>query len=238
MRQGLCHVPGAWLLMLWCAGCAAAAPGPWPTVALPPGAQAFDVGPTMEVNGLTMRVQGFLSAEPSARVADWFRASLGKPLVESRRGASTILGRAEGGYYLTVQIDPAGSGARGLLALTDAAGMLAGGGKASVHDARWQARLPPGMRLLSLVRARDGERLSEHLVLDSAEPLAVCQHALTRLLQNEGYTAGRVVVSAVPESVTLYFLAQGLEAMAVLTRSDARQTAIVLTIAARAEGLP
>lgn len=213
----------------------AAAPAtPWPEVALPPGVQTFDVGQQMEINGLPMRVRGFLSPDPAAWLIDWFRASLGKPLVESRRGASTILGRVEGGYYLTVQIDPAGRGARGLVALSDVPAMLSSHGAARMQDARWQARLPAGMRVLSRVSAPDDGRLSEHLVLESVEPLAACRQALTRLFQQDGYTPGRVVLNPMPESATLYFQAPGREAMAVLTRSDERQTIIVLSIAGHA----
>lgn len=213
----------------------AAAPATtWPEVTLPPGVQTFDVGQQMEINGLPMRIQGFLSSDPPAWLVDWFRASLGKPLVESRRGAITILGRVVGRYYLTVQIDPAGRGARGLVALSDVPAMLAGHGEARMQDARWQARLPAGMRVLSRVSALDDGRLSEHLVLESTEPLAACRQALTRLLQRDGYTPGRVVLSPMPEGATLYFQAPGREAMAVLMRSDERQTSIVLSIAGRA----
>jgi hypothetical protein len=242
MRQGLValptsRVPMSRVLQMTCmllvaAAAGAAAPATaWPHVALPPGVQIFDVGQQLQVNGLAMQVRGFLSPEPAARLVDWFRTSLGNPLVENRRGAATILGRPQGAYYLTVQIEPAGSGARGLVALTDVQGMMAGRSEARAQEARWQALLPAGMRILSLVRALDDGRMSEHLVLESAEPLAASRHALTRLLQQDGYTPGRVVASAAPPGATLYFQAPGREAMAVLARSDDRLTSIVLSIA-------
>jgi hypothetical protein len=257
MRPGLLALPTSrvsmsrvlmtWVLQMTCmllvaAAAGAAAPATaWPHVALPPGVQIFDVGQQLQVNGLPMQVRGFLSPEPAARLVDWFRASLGSPLVENRRGAATILGRPQGAYYLTVQIEPAGSGARGLVALTDVPRMMASHGETRAEEARWQARLPAGMRILSLVRAFDDGRMSEHLVLESAEPLAASRHALTRLLQQDGYTPGRVVASAAPPGATLYFQAPGREAMAVLTRSDDRLTSIVLSIAtviSIARGLP
>ena len=97
---------------------ASAAASGWPEVKLPPAVQRFDVGQHMTVNGLPMRVRGFLSPESPATLAAWFRASLGSPLVESRHNGKTILGRPQGAYYLTVQIEPAGSGTRGLVAHT------------------------------------------------------------------------------------------------------------------------
>jgi hypothetical protein len=94
-----------------------------------------------------------------------------------------------------------------------------------------QALLPAGMRILSLVRAFDDGRMSEHLVLESAESLAAARQALTRVFRHDGYTPGRVVASAAPPGATLYFQAPGREAMAILTRSDDRLTGIVLSIA-------
>jgi hypothetical protein len=242
MRPGLVtlSMPGVlrtWMPQMTCmllmaaATCAAAPAAAWPHVALPPGAQTFDVGRQLLVNGLPMQVRGFLSHEPAARLVDWFRASLGSPLLEDRRGLTTILGRAEGAYYLTVQIEPAGSGARGLVALTDVPGMMAGRSEARAQEARLQALLPAGMRILSLVRAFDDGRMSEHLVLESAESLAAARQALIRVFRHDGYTPGRVVASAAPPGATLYFQAPGREAMAILTRSDDRLTGIVLSIA-------
>ena len=222
----------SFMLLMAAAACTAAPATAWPEVALPPGAQTFDVGRQLQINGLAMRVRGFLSPEPAARLVDWFRASLGQPLVEDRRGAATILGRPQGAFYLTVQIEPAGSGARGLVALSDVPRMPAGRSEAHAQEARWHARLPAGMRILNLVRATDGGRMSEHLVLECAESLAASRQALTRLLQHEGYTPGRIVASAAPPGAALYFHAPGREAMAVFTRSDERVTGIVLSIAA------
>ena len=73
-----------------------------------------------------MQVRGFVSPEPVAELAARFRASLGSPLVTSQHGGKTILGQARGGYYLTVQLETAGSGTRGLVAQTDVAALRPG----------------------------------------------------------------------------------------------------------------
>jgi hypothetical protein len=209
---------------------ARAAP-PWPEVALPPGLQTVDVGRQMTVDGMPMRVRGFLSPEPADRLAALFRASLGSPLVESRHGAKTILGRAQGNNYLTVQIEPAGSGARGLIALTDVAGMIAGAADKRAERAQWQARLPAGMRIMRLLHAHDAGRASQHLVLESPQALAASRDALTTLLRQDGYTPGRIVASSAPPGEVLYFQGPGRDAMAVLTRNGDGATGIVLSIA-------
>ncbi|HEX8887364.1 MAG TPA: hypothetical protein VF797_23035, partial [Noviherbaspirillum sp.] len=87
----------------------------WREVRLPPGAQGFSLGGILSANGMPMQVQGFLSKQSATEIIAWFRASLGMPLVENHVGASTVLGRAQGSQYLTVQIEPAGSGSRGLI---------------------------------------------------------------------------------------------------------------------------
>lgn len=203
----------------------------WPEVALPPGLQTVDVGQQMTIDGMPMRVRGFLSPEPPDRLAALFRASLGSPLVESRHGAKTILGRVQGAHYLTVQIEPAGSGARGLIALTDIAGMMAGAADNHAERAQWQARLPAGVRIMRLTRAHDAGRASQHLVLESPQSLPASRDALTTLLRQDGYMPGRVVASSAPPGEVLYFQAPGRDAMAVLTRNGDGATGIVLSIA-------
>ena len=208
----------------------------WPDVALPPGLQIVDVGQQTSIDGMSMRVRGFVSPEPPDRLASLFRASLGSPLVESRHGAKTILGRSQGDFYLTVQIEPAGSGARGLIALTDVASMMAGAADTRAERAQWQARLPEGVRIMRLTRALDAGRVSQHVVLESPQSLSASRDALTTLLRREGYTPGRVVASNAPPGEVLYFQGPGREVMAVLTRNDTGATGIVLSIVASVEG--
>ena len=210
---------------------AARAASAWPEVALPPGLQTVDVGRQMTVDGMPMRVRGFLSPEPADRLAALFHASLGSPLVESRHGAKTILGRVQGVHYLTVQIEPAGSGARGLIALTDVAGMMAGAADTRAERVRWQARLPAGTRIMRLLHADDAGRASQQLVLESPQTLPASRDALTKLLRQDGYMPGRIVASSAPPGEVLCFQGPGRDVMAVLTRHGDGATGIVLSIA-------
>lgn len=221
-----------WLLLASLACCLAHA-GEWPEVRLPPGAKGFAVGQSLSVHGLPMRVQGFLSRQPAPQVLAWFRRSLGMPLVENQVGAGVVLGRTQGSHFLTVQVEPAGSGSRGLIAQSDLPAMVAGREEERVLHARWLARLPSGMRLHSLTRGRDGGRRSQYLVLGSTHSVAASRDAIVSLMQKEGYALERHVQGTEPPSHTLYFHGQGQEAVAVIAADADGSSAIVLTTVTR-----
>lgn len=207
----------------------------WPELPVPPGAQAVDVGQAMSINGLPVQVRGFLSPQPVSELTTWFHTRLGSPLVISHHAGKTILGQARDGYYLTVQLETGGSGTRGVTAQTDVRTMMASRNASLAAEARWQSRLPAGMRILSLVEARDGDRQSQHLVLQSREPLATNSDALIRLLGTERYTPGRSVASSSPPGLILHFHGPGREAMAVVTRGVDGTTSTVLSTSALIE---
>lgn len=200
----------------------------WREVRLPPGAQGFSLGGTLSANGTPMQVQGFLSKQSAAEVIAWFRASLGMPLVENHVGASTVLGRAQGSQYLTVQIEPAGSGSRGLIAQTDLPAMVAGREEERSLQAGWLSRLPPGMRLQSLTRGRDAGRHYQYLVLESPHSPSLTGNAISKLMQQDGYALEREARATAPPSQTLYFRGAAREATAVILAHADGSSAVVL----------
>jgi hypothetical protein len=216
--------------------CDAAAASGWPELPVPPGAQAFGIGDDMRIDGLPIQVRGLLSPEPPARLADWFHARLGQPLVTSEHGGKTILGQFRNGYYLTVQLEQAGGGTRGLVAQSDLRRMAAGHHGGPAGHADWQARLPDGTRILSLVRARDGARSSQHLVLASRDTLAGGAQALTRMLGGFGYAPVQGRPGMPSPGLVLHFQGPDRDAMAVLTRTPDGSLSTVLSTSAPAEG--
>lgn len=203
---------------------------------MPPGAQAVDVGQAMRINGLPVQVRAFLSPEPVPQLVSWFQTRLGSPLVASRHDGKTILGQPRNGYYLTVQLEAAGSGARGLVAQTDVRAVMGGRNAPLAAGARWQSRLPAGMRILSQVDARDGRRRSQHLVLQSREPVADSGAALARLLAEDSYLPAGSVSSNAPPGLVLHFQGPGREAMAVVTNQPDGTSSAVLSTSAVIEG--
>jgi hypothetical protein len=215
--------------------CAASVAG-WPE--LPAGAQVVDVGGAMRINGLPVQVRAFLSPQPVADLAVWFRSRLGSSPVASQHGGKTMLGQASDDRYLTVQLEAAGSGARGLIAQADVAALMAGRIAAAADQARWQARLPAGMRILGLVESRspDGGRRLQHLVLQSRGPLADSGAALARMLAIDGYGPARSAAAGSPPGLVLHFQKPGGDAMAVLTRNADGTNSTVLSASAQIEG--
>ena len=208
----------------------------WPEVSLPPGVHEFTLGQDMSINGLPMRVRGFVSRQTAPQVLAWFRASLGMPLVEDRLGGSVVLGRAQGRHYLTVQIEPAGAGSRGLIAQTDLPAMLSRRDEERALSGRWLARLPPGVRLQSLTRGRDGSRHSQHLVLDSMHSASASSDAIRSVLQLDGYVLERRAPGTEPPANTLYFRGPGQEAVAIIVANPDGSSAIVINTVVMTEG--
>lgn len=202
----------------------------WPTVSIPQGVDSFAMGGEVLANGLPLRMRGVLSAKTPAQVATLFRTSLGQPLVENTRGATHVLGRAFGEFYATVQLEPAGTGTRGVVAVTHLSATQRGNGE------RPPTRFPAGTRLISQVSSVDGTRHAEFLTLSNGLDVAYNISYIKRTLDAEGYSLeratspaahGHAASATTHEGTTMLFKRSGAEIVAVIYR-DSGGTAIVL----------
>jgi hypothetical protein len=215
----------------------------WPKIAMPPGVSAFAVGEQFTSNGLPMRVQGFVAKDQSAQsLADWFRRSLGQPLVENKLGNKLILGRAEGGYYLSVQIEPIGpdgrTGSKGLLAVSDLATLSRNRDADAASAQRWLERWPSGTRLLSRMTSEDNGRASLHVVLSNGHSESLNRDALVAVMKVDGLALVREsgtpanqpdrVPTALQDARALFFKGQNKEGIATIARDGQGQTNVVL----------
>ncbi len=210
----------------------------WPVMAAPEEARLFDIGNKMTFAGLPMRVQGFVSAVRPPQLADGFRQSLGQPLVEDRLGDKLILGRFQGEHYLTVQLEPAGAGTRGLIAVTHLSAAYESQGEIQAAIDQRQSRLPPGSRIISQINSEDGGKLAEHFVTVSSQGLDQNLEYVKVLMREDGFAlqreadAARSDTSSDPSQIAdgkvLFFKGPGKEAMAVVFRKDKGDTTIVL----------
>lgn len=210
----------------------------WPVIILPKDVQAFDIGQQVAVNGMPMRAQGFVSSAKPAQLVEQFRQSLGKPLVENTIGSKLILGRAQGEHYLTVQIEPAGMGSRGVVAVTHLKAAYDAQADNQASAERLLSRLPSGSRLLSQMASQDGGKLSRHLIIINSHSEALNRDRLKSLMAEDGFvferegTADNQAAAKLPEglakSKTLFFKAAGKEAMATIHRDSEGRTAIVV----------
>lgn len=220
-----------------------------PQVALPPGASSHDAGDAISLNGMPLRITVFTSTARPAALVQWFSASLGQPLTLDTIEGKTILGRQEGNFYITIQLQAAGSGTRGLLAVADIAGALRNQIQSQESEARWAARLPAGTHILNRMQSRDGNRQSDYLVASNSHSEQVNVGALSALLGEDGMVLERDV-SADPTVVTkssafaarpaaaqpaarsgrtLFYRGRDKEAMAVIARDTQGNMSLVIS---------
>lgn len=234
-----------WARWLVHAGCCTAclvahAESAWPSPSLPPDLPLFSIGQELTVNGLPMRLKGFASTHPPQTLLKELRQSLGQPLVESTSGEWRILGRAEGTFYITVQVEAAGTGSQGTVAVTDLAGMARGIDSQRAATARWLDRLPPGSSIASDMASQDGAQAARHLVIVNTHGESVNRDALLRLMQADGYRLEREALpdaaarSSMPSrfagATTLYFKAPDKEAVAVIARTGDKTSIVLNTV--------
>ena len=231
---------GCALFVLLCgiSGNIAFAQTAWPTIALPKEVQSFEIGEQVTVNGLPMRIRGFVSALKPEELAEKFRQSMGKPLVENNLANKLILGRNQGEYYLTVQLEPAGLGSRGVASVTNL--KVAYENRAAVQEntEHWLSRLPAGSQLLSHMSSEDAGKKSTHLLVINAQSEALNYERLKSLMQSDGFVLEQDVKPSDKPSAkfpdgrangkTMLFKGKGKEAVATIYRDSNGKTAIVL----------
>jgi len=210
----------------------------WPSAPLPQRLQTFDIGEQMSVNGLPMRIKGFLSPLGSAVVAQSFREAWGQPLMENTVGRQLVMGQLRGEHYFTVQIEGVGKGTRGVIAITHLKAAYDTQEQAKLDRERWQTRLPAGSRILSRMTSQDGSRLSNQLVFENAHSENLNRENLAQWLAQDGFVlqntfaseGGGTANSLGKGHLSLFFKGQNKEAIATVSRNSAGLTTTVLNI--------
>ncbi|GAA4029582.1 hypothetical protein [Actimicrobium antarcticum] len=217
----------------------------WPQPVLPANLDTFSIADQMTVNGLPMRLKGFVSNRRPAEMIDAFRRSLGQPLVDSVVNGKQVLGRAEGGFYITVQIEAAGAGSKGTVAVTDLAAMSSNHAQQQDADTRWRNRLPAGSVISSQMTSQENGRAARHMVILNSHSESANRDALLRLMTEDGFALEREIrpdaamrrslPAHMAEASTMYFKSPGKEAMAVISRSGDK-TAVVFNSTVTLQG--
>lgn len=212
----------------------------WPTISLPKNAQVFDIGSQVSVNGAPMRMRGFIADAKLESLVEWFRKSLGSPLVENSLGGKTILGRAQNGYYLTVQLERAGTGTRGIAEVTDLKAAYEASLETQEQVRKWLSKMPSGSRLLGDVKSQDDGRFSHHFVFANTYSESVNQSYLQRLMEEEGLSLEKTGTGEAQASSShmkggmvgknMYFKGPSKQAMATILRNGKGETYIVLNL--------
>lgn len=231
---------GVAVTLMAAAGSAGAAAG-WPLVELPKDAVAFTVGEQLVVNGLPMRLQGFVSNAAPLEIASWFRQHMGKPLMENLVSGKLVLGQPAGEYFISIQLEAVGRGTtRGIVSVSH---LKAGYEKRSETKSameRLLRRLPPGSRLVSQMESRDRGRLGSHVVISNLLHEDLNRNRLTAMMRDDGLmleqdalvdsdTANRLPASAA-NGRAMFFRGAGTQAAAVIFRNEKGQTTVILNI--------
>ncbi|GAB3427965.1 hypothetical protein NX773_00625 [Massilia solisilvae] len=214
---------------------AAQGDAPWPQVRVPQQVETFDIGQEVVVNGTPVRMRGFVSSVSPAALTASFRQVLGEPLMEDRRGNTLVLGRGEGRYYMTVQLDPAGFGTRGVIAVTRPP--IDQHEPADAAARRLLSALPPGSTLASHTSSIDGGTRAEHDAVINSHSIGVNSEYVQRMLRANGFSFEREAgpskaiharTHLAPDARTLFFKRPGAEATAVLFSDASGKSVIVM----------
>jgi hypothetical protein len=223
----------------------AGAGGVWPDVTLPKNVNTYNIGEQMSVNGMPMRMQGFLAKDNVSELAQWFRQSMGKPLMENRLDRKLILGRAEGEYYVSVQLEATPQGTRGLIAVTQLQAAFDHRAETAAASERLLMRMPAGSHLQSRMTSNDAGKVATFVVMDNDYSEELNRDRLVGMMQQDGLvleretspvsSVTRPLPAAMANSKILFFKGQGKEAIAVIKRNDLGRSTIVLNTTTQME---
>lgn len=224
---------------------AMAAEPEWPVIAMPKEVDSFAASGSgaLSMNGVPMRVQGFVSGATPDRLAARFRQSLGQPLVENVREGKLILGRMQGEFYLTVQIEPAGKGSRGVAAVSHLKAAYAEREESKASTEHLLARLPSGSAVISRMESVDRDTSSRQLVILNSLTEDLNRDRVKDWMRDEGMTLEREIdvdresdpklAAPITGGKSLYFKGPEKEAMAIICRDASGRTTIVLNTITR-----
>ncbi len=220
----------AWLAMCMCAVVQAQV---WPVIALPPDADTFVVGEQLTANGVPMRIRGFVEKQMTVvQAVDWFKRSMGQPLVENRVGKQIILGRAQGGFYLTVQMESMRedglAGIKGLTAVSDIAAFNAGKLQQVREVSRWLDRWPAGTHQVNRMSSQDHQKTSVYVSLRNGHSAELNRQALIDVLKQDGLSLERETAKETRAGMSLFFKGVHKEATATIGKTEAGKTDIVI----------
>lgn len=199
----------------------------WPSPALPDAVTAASVAEAMTLNGVPMRIRAFVSEKRPEELLDFYRHAWPRH-VENRVGDATVLGRADGEFFTTVQVAAAGAGSRGVIAVTRRSSPTKGDRTQDTY------RLPVGSELVSDMTSEDSGRLSRHMVFTNGRSVETNRDEIVGLLADKGFRLDREATSGGKSGQALFFSGRDREAIAVLSRAPGK-TAVVMNVVTRLE---
>ena len=217
----------------------------WPKPSIPDDVHLFAIGDQLTIDGLPMQLRGFVSSRPVADLIDDWRRKLGSPLAENTVGKYRVLGKAEQGFYITVQIQLADHGSRGTISVADLASLSRNRDERQRSTAHLIDRLPSGSSVTSQMSSIEGNSSTRHVVIVNAHSEALNRDALMSLMREDGYVlekdiapdaaARRHLSTQIAAAHTLFFKAPDREAVAMIVRNGDK-TSVVLNTSTHLQG--
>lgn len=217
----------------------------WPVVALPQDTTTYSVGDRIIANGIPLQIKGFVAKSGPHAMAKWFRGRLGEPIVEKKSGEQLILGKAKNGYFITIQMAPAGTGTNGTLTISHLRAAYESRDKTQAALSRLLARLPSGSKIDTEMVSIDGSKLSRYYVLSNTHNEELNRDRIRDLmredgmrLQYQGSTAEGEMASRIPSHSkngrALFFQGDKKDAIAVISRSTEGVTVVQVNVVSEA----
>lgn len=153
----------------------------WPAVPLPEHSQGEWVTRHMNYNGLDMRASRFVTPQGLDQVKQFYKGLWGDQHVENDILGKTVLGRAEGMHFITVELKPLGGGTEGMIGVLemveDKVEFTIGEGFAT----------PGGSEVYNDIRYFDGPRPVRVLALSNSHTPLVNHQFYHRQLRMQGW---------------------------------------------------
>lgn len=217
------------------------------SIALPDSARVFSVGEKIVLNGVPMHMRGFRSSESVDDLLAWFSRELGSPLVENHLGKTTVLGKAVGHRYLSVQLERDANGVRGVVTESDFEAAAEMRPRRQEQLDRWLLGLPSGSAVRSDMVSADRGRHAWHAVFENTVDAQINSERTQALMAAEGFVLENESSAAdmpgglswrLGQGRTLYFKGAGKEAIVTISRDTQRRTTIVINTVSTLGRLP
>ncbi len=217
----------------------------WPELPTPAHLESFEVGSQNKLNGVPVRIQGFVSDRSINELNQWYRQKMGGQWVENKLGKKTVLGQRQGDFFVTVELEAmlgglSGSTTKVVTAIMDLQRPTTQPTRGLDTFGDWGSRLPVTSQVLSHLTDRSDTHESLHLVAVNGQSLALNAQHFRRQFAQLGYQQDTLAVPAVGQPTRrdsapapqekLSFTAPNTEAVVVLGKDDTGRSTVVLII--------
>jgi hypothetical protein len=196
----------------------------WPSVPLPAGSTGETVSRHLTYNGIDMRASQFTTGLPLDDVIAFYARHWPGQHVVDKLGAKTVVGHAEDGHYVTIELQ-ANAGAT-----TGTIGVVKLPGSARVPVMGQDLYRPAGTQVLSDIEHHDGPGENRTVVMrNRLSPYVNLQHFVQRLgPQGWRHNASGTCKPGSAECVAAFEHADGRAMVITMVRQQDNATSMVV----------